>query len=83
MADNSPEKRFVRGGCTVSVFVNQVARDGRLFDMRKAVFQKRYMDKEGGWKSTTSLDVNDIPRAMLCLSEAFAYMTEAKEVDEE
>ena len=43
--------------------------------MKKAVFQKRYKDSDGTWKNTGSLDVNDIPKAVLALQEAYEYLT--------
>ncbi len=75
MVNNNPENRFGRGGCCVSVFVNEVRMDGRLVPIKEAVFQKRYRDKGGEWQSTSSLDVNDVPKAILCLMEAYEWMT--------
>ena len=33
------------------------------------------MDKNDKWQSTSSLDVNDVPKAILVLSKAYEFMT--------
>ena len=70
-----PEKRFKCGACEVSIFENIITRkDGRKANTKKVSFQKRYKDSDGEWKSTQSLDVNDIPKARLALYEAYKYL---------
>jgi len=69
-----PEKRFRCGACEASIFENDISRNGQALKIKKAVFQKRYKDKNGQWQSTGSLDVNDIPKAILALSQAYSYM---------
>jgi hypothetical protein len=70
----SPEARFQAGSVTASVFLNEARRaDQTTFTTRKTVVQKTYVDGEGKYQSTASLDVNDLPRAILVLSQAFAY----------
>ena len=81
MANKQPEKKFQRGGCSVSIFANEVEKDGRKFSIRKAVFQKRYKDSDGQWQSSQSLDINDIPKAVLALEDAYDYLT-GREPDE-
>jgi hypothetical protein len=48
------------------------------------VIQKRYKDSAGEWKSTYSLDKNEIPKMMLALSKAYEYliMGESNATDE-
>jgi len=70
-----PEKRFKCGACEVSIFDNEITmKDGRKVNAKKASFQKRYKDSDGEWKSTQSLDVNDIPKARMALYEAYKYL---------
>ena len=70
-----PEKRFKCGACEVSVFGNIITtKDGRKVNAKKVSFQKRYKNADGEWKSTQSLDVNDIPKAVLALYEAYKYL---------
>jgi acyl-CoA thioesterase len=70
-----PEKRFRCGACEVSIFRNVLTtKDGRKVTTRKASFQKRYKTPDGEWKTTNTLDPNDIPKANLVLHEAYKYL---------
>lgn len=69
-----PEKRFRCGGCDAAVFENEISRGGKILKVKKVSFQKRYKNSEGEWKTTYSLDVNEIPKAILVLSKAYEYL---------
>jgi hypothetical protein len=71
----SPEKVFRSGSCFASVYVNEIIKDGTVRQVRTVNFAKRSLYKEGNWKSTTSLSVNDLPKAVLVLQKAFDYLT--------
>ena len=68
-----PEKRFQSGGIEASVFENEIQQNGKAIRIKKVAFQKRYKSAEG-WKSTYSLDINDIPKAILVLSKAYEFL---------
>jgi hypothetical protein len=78
-----PEKRFKCGGCEAAVFENEINRGGQTGKIKKVSFQKRYMSMEGEWRSTNSLDVNDIPKAILALSKAYEYLVMGDSVEQE
>ena len=69
-----PEKRFRCGGCETAVFENEITRGGKTMKIKKVSFQKRYKDPDGEWKTTHSLDINEIPKAILALSKAYEYL---------
>ena len=69
-----PEKSFKCGCCEAAVFENEIIRSGAPIKIKKVVFQKRFKTKAGEWKSTGSLDINDIPKAILALSKAYEYI---------
>lgn len=69
-----PEKSFKCGGCEAAVFGNEIVKGGKTATIKKVVFQKRYKSAEGEWKSTHSLDINEIPKAMLVLFKAYEYL---------
>jgi hypothetical protein len=69
-----PEKSFKCGGCEAAVFGNEIVKGGKTAIIKKVSFQKRYKSAEGEWKSTHSLDVNEIPKAILVLSKAYEYI---------
>ncbi len=67
-----PTKKFTVGGIQVAVWENQ-GKEGKSY--YSISFEKRYMDKEGNWKSTTSLKANDLPKAVLALEKAFEFVS--------
>ena len=70
-----PEKRFRCGGCEAAIFENEIARNGSKVKIKKVAFQKRYKDSSSGeWKTTYSLDVNDLPKAILALKSAYEFL---------
>ena len=64
------------GAVNVSIFENTIMKDDKILTIPKVVFQVRYKDKEGQWKSTSSLSVNDIPKAINALQKAYQILTE-------
>ena len=68
-----PEKRFQSGGIEASVFENEIQQNGKTLKIKKVAFQKRYKSAQG-WKTTYSLDINDIPKAILVLSKAYEHL---------
>jgi hypothetical protein len=73
-----PEASFRYGACSASVFVNEATRkDGTRFTVRRVVLQRSYQDEAGTWRTTNSLDVNDVPKAVLCLQDAYRHSLSA------
>ena len=70
---NKPEKKFQAGNIEVSIFENEIQHNGKTIKVKKVAFQKRYKSDQG-WKTTYSLDINDIPKALICLKNAFEYL---------
>ncbi|MDO8660705.1 MAG: hypothetical protein Q7K43_02350 [Candidatus Woesearchaeota archaeon] len=65
----NPEQKYSASGITATVWTN--SKDGKTF--HTVSFDKRYKDKEGNWKSTNSLNVSDLPKAIMVLGKAFEY----------
>ena len=80
---NRPEVRFQFGSISSSTFVNTVERnDGSTFEVRRTVLQKVYRDPTtGDFRNTNSLDVNDLPKAILALQKAYEHCLAAQRVD--
>jgi hypothetical protein len=72
---NKPEKIFQHGALKAAIFANEHEKDGESFTVRRVSFQKLYRDKEGNLKTTSSLEVNDLPKAVVVLQKAFEYLT--------
>ena len=80
---SKPEKIFQHGALKAAIFANELEKDGRSFTVKRVSFQKLYRDKGGILKTTTSLEVNDLPKAVLVLQKAFDYLTAKQEPEEE
>ena len=65
-----PIKKFQAGQMQVSVWGNE-SKDGKKF--LSFTFQKRYTTEEGKWESTSTLLLNDLPKAILSLQKAFEF----------
>ena len=72
----SKPKEVIRvGAVNVSIFENTIMKDDKIVTIPKVVFQVRYKDKQGQWQSTSSLSVNDIPKAINALQKAYQILT--------
>ncbi|MBT3602624.1 MAG: hypothetical protein HOE48_22620 [Candidatus Latescibacteria bacterium] len=72
---SQPEITFRHGPCSASVFENTYERGDEKFTVRNICFQRRYQDKDGNWQTTSTLKVNDIPKAILVLQKAYEFLT--------
>ena len=66
-----PIKKFSVGGIQVAIWENE-GKEGVQFN--SVSFDRRYKDKDGNWQSTTSLKMNDLPKAVLALQKAYEYL---------
>ncbi len=72
---NTPEKKFSTGALTATVWQNQgKGKIGEPVQFRTVSFQRRYKDKNGVWQSTSTLRINDLPKASLVLEKAYEYL---------
>jgi len=72
---NVPEKKFSTGALVATVWQNQgVGKTGEDISYRTVSFQRRYKDPSGEWKSTSTLRINDLPKASLVLQKAYEYL---------
>ena len=79
-----PEKNFRVGAVRAAVWPTTIVlKDGTSFDKKKVVVDRRYKDRSGEWKSTNSLDANDVPKAILALQQAYAYLMVKDDKDKE
>ncbi len=80
---NLPEMKFRAGAICATVWKNAgITKEGQPTEYRTVSFERGYKDRDGEWKSTSSLRVNDLPRAALVLQKAYEYIA-LKGMDEE
>lgn len=72
---NGPEKKFSAGAISATIWNNGKQINGQDIDIRSVQLQRSYKDKDGSWKNSSSLRINDIPKARLVLEKVYEYMT--------
>lgn len=72
MEKNTPEKKFRAGAISATVWKNQ-SKEGNEFS--SVSFEKGYKDAKGEWKSTSHLNVNDLPKALVVIGKAFEHLS--------
>jgi hypothetical protein len=79
---NLPEKKFRAGAVSATVWSNHGQNQkGEENTYNTISIERSYKDKNDKWQNTSSLRVNDLPRASLLLSKAYEYLvTQNREV---
>jgi hypothetical protein len=67
---NLPETHFRAGPISATVWKNEVGE----VSFSSVSLERRYKDKDGSWKSTKALRVNDLPKAALVLNKAYEHL---------
>jgi len=69
---SQPIKTYRAGGISAKIWENQTIKpDGAVSVYHTISIERSYQDKEGNWKSTNSLRINDLPKAQLVLKKAY------------
>ncbi len=72
---NKPEKHIAAGSIRATVWKNDViTKEGKQTSFRTVTFERSYKDKNGDWKTSSALRLNDLPKASLVLSKAYEYL---------
>ena len=76
MAGQKPVEKFQVGQVSAALWENEIEVKVKAVTVLKATVQRRYKDKSGTWKSSTSFSRNEIPLAIHCLQKAFEKIIE-------
>lgn len=80
VSKNTPEKKIRAIPVTATIWVNEVkTNEGEVRSFRTISLERSYKDKEGNWHNTSSLRVNDLPKATLVLNKAYEYISVREE----
>ena len=73
---NLPEKKFRAGAVSATVWKNagKGSQGTEQFEYRSVSFERSYKDPQGNWKTTSSLRMNDLPKALLVLEKAYEFI---------
>jgi len=70
-----PEKKFVAGAISATIWKNTSEKDGKEFSFETISLARNFKDKSGEWKNTPSMRLNDLPKAEMVLKKAYEYLT--------
>ena len=68
---NAPVRKFKAGAVFAAIWSNKGQNDG---EYKTISLERRYTDKEGNWKSTTSFRANDLPKVQLVMQKAYEFI---------
>ena len=71
---NLPEKKFVDGDISATVWRNIVDGQETQSVYRTVQFQRRYRDETGRWRSSNVLREYELPQAINVLQQAYGYL---------
>ena len=66
----NPEKKFRAGSVSATVWINTNEKGS----FPSVQLGRSYLDKEKNWKETSSFGINDVPKAIVVLNEAYRYV---------
>ena len=79
---NAPEKKFSTGVISATIWKNSgTSKKGEPVEFKTISLQRRYTDEKGEWNSTSSLRINDLPKASLVLNKAYEYLVLKEQAD--
>jgi len=84
MTGQRPVAKFAGGGgISAAVWANEVTtKGGKKVTMLKATVERRYKDRDGQWKSSSSFARNEIPLAIYSLQKAMEHIIEGQKDDD-
>lgn len=73
---NKIDKKFSTGAISAVIWNNEgTDSEGKATEFKTISIDRKYQDKEGNWKNTSSLRLNDLPKVALVANKAFEYLT--------
>lgn len=74
-SEHAPERKFRAGGISATIWLNKATTPkGEATEYRTISLERSYLDKEGQWQATNSFRINDLPKAVVALQQAFQHL---------
>lgn len=73
-APNKPLAKFKAGAVVATIWANSAQGATGEVVYNSITLDRRYQDKNGQWQSTSSMRVNDLPKAALVLQKAYEHL---------
>lgn len=77
-----PHKIIMIGPARATIFMNTVFKDGEEIVMPKVAFEIRFKDRYGKWRGTSSISMAELPKAILALEKAQAFLLDKKSLED-
>ena len=77
-----PVKEFKSGGVSATIWENEGERNGENVVRHSVQVQKRYRDRDGEWKNSSSFFESDLPRVLLVVQKAYEHIALSERGDE-
>ncbi len=72
---NLPERKIRAGAVSATVWLNKGQKEnGEESEYRTISLERSYKDKGGEWKSSNSMRVSDVPKAVAALQKAYEHL---------
>ena len=72
---NLPLKKIKAGAVSVTIWNNtSLGNNGELEEYNTVSIERSYKDKKGEWQKTNSFRINDLPKAVVALQQAFQHL---------
>lgn len=72
---NLPERKIRAGAVSATVWLNKSQKEnGEESEYRTVSLERNYKDKGGEWKSSNSMRVGDVPKAIAALQKAYEHL---------
>lgn len=69
-----PDMSFKAGAVEVSIWAKVVNMEGKEKTFYKLSWHLNYKGKDGEWKKTNNLNIQDVPKLQLVLSKAYEWV---------
>lgn len=78
--NTKPIKKFQAGGVSAAVWKNTLQlSSGREGTVLSVTLDRAFKNSDGEWQHTGSMRLNDLPKAILVLTQAYTYMATTHE----
>jgi len=81
---DKPVAKFEAGAIQAAIWVNsRKDKDGKSYNMPSVTIQRTYKGKDGEYARTSSLMLNDLPKAIIVIDQSYRFLLEKKDEAQE
>ena len=80
---NQPKQKFRAGSVSATIWENEVKVKGETKTFFTTGIERSYKDKDDKWQSTNTMRVNDLPKVLLVINQAYKFLVMDNKKEEE